>query len=313
METEINVSAAQLFEYAIEAYLKKRGIPDVYSNRDFDGEIFNLPSIAERILRMYREGVPTGESPGWSNLEEFYRPCRGQWTVVTGIPRHGKSEWLDALLVNLIQKSGWKIGIFSPENHPLEFHSKKLIEKFSGFPMSEGPSQRLSERDLQFCIRHLEEHLFLLDPEEDHLSVDSMLDMARFLKLKRGIDGFVIDPWNELDHTRPPYETETDYVGRQLTKIRRFARRENVHVWIVAHPAKLYRDKEGAYPVPTLYDISGSAHWANKADFGIVVWRDLKQEFSNTEIHIQKCRFRWFGKLGMAELKWEPVTGRYTQ
>lgn len=308
---EEQIRSNQLFEIAIEAYLKQRGIPDVYQDRDFSGEIFTLADIRERILRMYREGVPAGEYPGWRNLEEFYRPCRGQWTVVTGIPRHGKSEWLDALLVNLIKKSGWKIGMFSPENHPLEYHSKKLIEKFSEFPLSEGLHDRITERDLEFCISKLSEKIFMLDPEDNYLTVEAMLDMARFLKLKRGIDGFVIDPWNELDHTRPAFETETDYVGRQLTKIRRFARRENIHIWIVAHPAKLYRDKEGRYPVPTLYDISGSSHWANKSDFGIVVWRDLNEEYSPTQIHVQKCRFRWFGKIGLAELKWEPVTGTY--
>lgn len=305
------IGASQLFEAAIEAYLKKRGVPDVYSDRDFDGEIFQMEGLRARILRMYREGIPTGENPGWSGLEPYYRPCRGQWTVVTGIPRHGKSEWLDALIINLIRLSSWKIGIFSPENYPLEYHSKKLIEKYSGFPMHEGPNERLSEGDLSFCINALDHKLFLLDPEDDHMNVDSMLDMARFLKLKKGIDGFVIDPWNELDHTRPPFETETDYIGRQLTKVRRFARKENIHVWVVAHPAKLYRDKEGKYPVPTLYDISGSAHWANKADFAIVVWRDISQDYSPTQVHVQKCRFRWFGQTGCAELRWDHVSGRY--
>jgi len=261
---------------------------------------------------MYHQGIPSGENPGWSKLEPFYRPSRGQWSVVTGIPRHGKSEWLDALLVNLIKKSGWKIGMYSPENHPLEYHTKKLIEKFSGWPLSEGPTERLSESDLDFCLNSLEDKLFLLDPEDGHLTVDAMLEMARYLKLRKGIDGFVIDPWNELDHTRPPYETETDYIARQLTKIRRFARKENIHVWIVAHPAKLYRDKEGKYPVPTLYDISGSAHWANKSDFGIVIWRDLNEQYSSTQVHVQKCRFRWFGQIGMCELNWEPVCGTYS-
>ena len=138
-----------------------------------------------------------------------------------------------------------------------------------------------------------------------------MLDMARWLKLKKGIDGFVMDPWNELDHTRPIYETETDYVGRQLTKVRRFARKENIHIWIVAHPAKMYPKEDGTYRVPNVYDVSGSAHWANKSDFAITVWRDLSQEYSLTQVHVQKCRFRWFGQIGLAQLKWEPVAGRY--
>jgi twinkle protein len=55
----------------------------------------------------------------------------GQFTVVTGWPGSGKSEWLDALLVNLT-KSGWKFAIFSPENQPTELHIAKLLEKIAG-------------------------------------------------------------------------------------------------------------------------------------------------------------------------------------
>lgn len=46
----------------------------------------------------------------------------------------------------------------------------------------------------------------------------------------------------------------------------------SVHVWLVAHPKQLSAWKGAA---PTLYDISGSAHFNNKADVGMVVHRDL--------------------------------------
>ena len=86
---------------------------------------------------------------------------------------------------------------------------------------------------------------------------------------------------------------------------------KGVHVWIVAHPAKLYREKDGRYPVPTLYDISGSAHWRNKTDNGLCVWRDFASEQSAVEVHVQKVRFRQVGKLGMAELHFDHVTHTY--
>jgi twinkle protein len=56
--------------------------------------------------------------------------------------------------------------------------------------------------------------------------------------------------------------TETEFISQVLKRIRVFARQRGVHVWVVIHPAKLYRnDKSGKYPVPTLYDCAGSAHW----------------------------------------------------
>ena len=45
----------------------------------------------------------------------------------------------------------------------------------------------------------------------------------------------------------------------------------DVHVWFVAHPRQM-RDWKGE--PPTMYDISGSAHFINKADNGVVVHRN---------------------------------------
>jgi twinkle protein len=86
--------------------------------------------------------------------------------------------------------------------------------------------------------------------------------------------------------------------------MRQFARHHGIHLWVVAHPAKLYREKDGTYPVPTLYDISGSAHWRNKADNGLCVWRDFKNDQAAVEVHIQKIRFRQIGRIGVAKLQY---------
>lgn len=90
-----------------------------------------------------------------------------------------------------------------------------------------------------------------------------------------GIRGLVIDPYNELDHQRPVHMNETEYVSQMLTKIKRFAQHNDVHVWFVAHPRQLQGWKGEP---PNLYDISGSAHFINKADNGIVIHRNRDPE-----------------------------------
>lgn len=86
-----------------------------------------------------------------------------------------------------------------------------------------------------------------------------------------GIRGLVIDPYNELDHRRPAHQLETEYVSQMLTKIKRFAQHHDVHVWFVAHPKQL---REWKGQAPNLYDISGSAHFINKCDNGVVIHRN---------------------------------------
>jgi twinkle protein len=93
--------------------------------------------------------------------------------------------------------------------------------------------------------------------------------------------------------------------------LKRFARNHGVHLWVIAHPNKMQTGKDNKIAVPSLYDISGSANWANKADNGIVVHRsdDIADA---TEIWVKKVRFKHVGKRGMTTLKYNKTTGRYS-
>jgi hypothetical protein len=95
--------------------------------------------------------------------------------------------------------------------------------------------------------------------------------------MRHGINGLVIDPYNEIEHRRPPNMTETEYVSEMLGKVKRFAVNHDVHVWFVAHPVKM-QPQNGKMPVPTLYDISGSANWTNKPDVGLVVHPQFRNQ-----------------------------------
>ena len=102
--------------------------------------------------------------------------------------------------------------------------------------------------------------------------------------------GIVLDPWNTLDHQRGGMN-ETDYISMILTEVTKLARSADAHIWLVVHPAKLYKNKDGTRPIPTPYDISGSAHWYNKADNIITVHRNQGDGLQDVEIHVQKVRF----------------------
>jgi len=95
------------------------------------------------------------------------------------------------------------------------------------------------------------------------------------------------------------------------TKIKRFAQHHDCHVWFVAHPKQLQNWKGEA---PGLYDISGSAHFVNKADNGIVVHRNSNPDtgpLDQVNILIRKVRNKAAGKIGESILKYDRVTGRY--
>jgi twinkle protein len=78
----------------------------------------------------------------------------------------------------------------------------------------------------------------------------------------------------------------------------------------MAHPTKLHKNKDGVIEPPTLYDISGSAHFFNKADFGIVVHRDRPN--NTVLVSVEKVKFRHLGECGTATFKYNINNGRYS-
>jgi len=262
------------------------------------------------IQRHYSGEVERGVSTGWANVDKYYTVLPGEWTVVTGIPGHGKSEWLDALAMNIAKQHGWTFGVFSPENHPPVYHTTKLVEKYVGKPFHDGPTERVSAKELHGAMEFIDAHFTYMMPEAPTL--ETLLEQASQLVVRKGIKGLIIDPWNEIEHQFSNRETETLYISTALTKIRRFCWTHGVHAWIVAHPAKLYKDKDATeYPVPTPYDIAGSAHWRNKADNAIAIYRRMQDGPQPVEVHVQKIRKKSVGQVGMIEMRYDRLTGRY--
>lgn len=270
----------------------------------------SVKDFADEVHQHYLHGRIAALSTGWRRVDENYTVLPGEWTLVTGIPGHGKSEWLDALTVNLARDHGWRFAVYSAENMPVSEHLEKLAEKYVGKPFESGRTERMTSADLDRALSWLAEHYTVLLPETP--SPDALLAQCRQLVTQRGINGIVLDPWNEIEHQFDDKTTETKYISETLSVFRRFARNHNVHLWIVAHPRMLMPRKDSdKEPVPTPYQIAGSAHWNNKADNIITVWRDRASDGQEVEIHVQKVRKKRVGRVGIALLRYDRVTGRY--
>ena len=271
--------------------------------------VFSINDIEDDINNMLEFGMIKGEPTGWDSVNGLYTPAPGQWTLVTGIPSMGKSEWLDAMAVNIAENAGWVFGVCSPENQPISWHAAKLIKKRMGERLVAG---RVNAAKFHEAKGWLNEHFHFIMPEEPTL--DAVLAKAKVLVRRHGMKGLIIDPYNELDHTkRKDGVNETEYVSTFLTQMRKFARENSIHIWLVAHPAKLMKEKNGEYPVPDGYTVSGSAHFYNKADNIIAVHRDVRNPQAPTEVHVQKIRSRWLGRRGTAFLQWQSNSGRFRE
>ena len=139
-----------------------------------------------------------------------------------------------------------------------------------GARIDNGPGLPLvTDAQLEEADRWIDEHfVFIVPSDDDFTNLAWVLDKAAAAVIRYGARMVVIDPWNELDHDRPHDMSLTEYTGRAIKEFKRLAKALDVHVMVVAHPTKLPAGEK-----PGLYSISDSAHWANKPDAGIVIWK----------------------------------------
>ncbi len=216
------------------------------------------------------------------------------------IPTHN-SEHLDQVLIELNIDYDLKGAYFSPENWPTEVHIIKIVEKIVGQSFWD-----ISINEINQIKSWVNERMFWTYPR-DGFNLQNVLDHIRKSVLRYGINWYVLDPWNKLDHqyTGP----ETKYISESLDIISNFNKQNNVHGFLIAHPTKMSKDKEtDTYEVPNLYSISGSAHFFNKADLG---WTVYKKAQGQTEVHVQKVKQKYWGEVGMINYLWDQKTGRY--
>lgn len=290
-----------LMKYDLEAVMKC-----VADAKEFPiNGVFSAKDINKEIDDYYYNGLPKGDTIGLPEFDELLKFHKGYITTITGIPNMGKSEILDFICVRLNIVSGWKFAMYSPENHPLELHFSKFAEKFIGKTFNKNDPNRMSKEELDMVKTHFDNNFFFIKPEED-FTLDNILNSVKILIRRNGINAFIIDAWNKVDHKYT--SNETQYISKELDKLAMFCEINNVHLFLVAHPTKLKKEPSGAWEVPTLYSINGSANFFNKTSNGLSIGRDGD---GLTDIYIQKVKFKHWGQQGMVKWSWNRVNGRY--
>lgn len=267
--------------------------------------VFTISDFEQPLDALFEHGWQKGVTIGHENFDRLCSFETKRLCIVTGIPGSGKSEFIDEIAERLNIRYGWRFAYFSPENAPLAYHASKLIEKFTGKRFNR---QTLTDSEYKQVKERLEQDFFFISPTDD-FRLDNILEKAKFLVRRKGIKALVIDPFNRLESEQGT-RNETQYISELLDRLTNFAQRNDILIILMAHPTKQPKNKDGVIEAPTLYDISGSANFFNKADFGIVVHRNRIE--NNVEVHIQKVKFRHLGECGTALFKYNLNNGRYT-
>jgi len=268
--------------------------------------VFTIDDVWEGIEDIYNNGLPSGAKTGDKLFDDHLGLMPGEMTMVTGIPGHGKSIYLDQISLRLCLKENWTFAICSPESYPIAFYYTRLIKRLIGKKFSKN---NISPALLQECRQWLKSRYHLIAPPQGY-DLDEILDKARLLVLKKGIKCLIIDPWNRIESNMPNGYNPIKWVQERLDKIIRFNQQNGVHTFLVAHPTKMAKLKDSQnYTVPTLYSISGSADFFNMTQNGLTVY--FNAETTKTEIHFQKVKWEHLGKVGMVEYTYHEENARF--
>lgn len=277
------------------------------SAKDFPMKgVFSIDDCWDEIQDIYDNGLPTGAKTGDSQLDKHLGFMSGELTMVTGIPGHGKSIYLDQVSLGLCLFSDWRFGACSPESHPMAFYFTRLIKRLLGKKFS---NRNIDKQELGSAREWIKDRYHLIKPEEGY-TLDSILEAARILVLRKGIMGLILDPWNRIENTKPSGMSDGEWIISCLVKIIDFAQKTGVHVFLVAHPTKMPKTADGSnYLVPNLYSISGSAHFFNMTQNGFTIFKNVVTGM--TEVHIQKVKWEHLGETGVIEYLYYPDNARF--
>jgi len=243
---------------------------------------------------------------------------KGTLGIYTGYASSGKSEFVENVMIDMLKYHNWNFGIFSPE-HPRRILANRLIQKYFEQPINEVNKNHIAK---QRVMEELNNKISIVDSEDIDRSDDKwLMKMVEEAYAEYNIDAFVIDAYNTIQHDMDAHANETNYIGDFLERLKKLAKRLDIHIAIVAHPKKpsnysakvpkntadikeLSRIRDNV-PIPTLYDISSSSNWWNKADYGVVVFR----KFDVTNIIIQKVKTHYHGKEGVSVFRFNTSNG----
>ncbi len=279
---------------------------------------FKVEDLEDDIYRLYDNGLPETIYPKsiwFEGLESIFSVMRGHLVTGTGIPSHGKSNFTDWYVLNLLQDYDMKASWFSPEHHPMELHQTNLIQKYTGKPFfsSMDGIERVTRKDIAKYKKWANEKIYLTAPEQNESPTWNWL----FEKFKEqmynfGIDIFVIDAFNKVLFDK---EGENrNLINEVLTRLTSFAQQNNVIIFLIAHPTKMRKNDDGVYDIPNLYNVSGSADFRNQTHDGFCIYRIFEdaQNAAETKFVNLKTKFSFQGEIGqMKSFNYHIPSGRY--
>lgn len=293
-----------------EIDVKKEFIDEKEGNYRVEDVVYGI-DVKDKALLINQNGFDKVMGVGIKELDYLFKPKRGEITLLTGIGNYGKTAWQKSQLLSRIIIFGEKIATFSPEDTPAEEYFHDYVEMLLGCECTPFNPNRPANDIYEAAYDYISKHIFYISAEM--LSPTPQYIKEKFLELivQEKVDFCCIDPFNQMTNDYKGFGGRTDkYLETLLADFSRFAKKNDVYFWVIAHPKLMERDRSGNYKCPDVFDVNDGAMWNNKMDNITVYHRPFAQTDPSSplaEFHSKKIKKKSVGRKGfiMVEYIWE--------
>lgn len=270
--------------------------------------------IREVLMGHFDHGYSIGYGPHTDR--HFMLTGEGGLIVVTGRPNHGKTDWMRSTLTRLILQQDKKVCFLSFEEPNKRKHVRRIVEVAFDTNHTEDIPSKLQDDILDTLDQRIVNlHLTFTAPTPTNI----IRQCNRLQRQGFAMDFLYIDPYLFIQ-SEDASESETQQIKHILTILQGWAREHHIWVIVVAHPRKLIKDGTSEFEEVDEYTISGSAHWANLADYLLSVKRTFpggitdagSQSPSFTVVNMLKVRDQTICHTGRMYFLRHP-SGRYEE
>ncbi len=218
------------------------------------------------------------------NGKDLFRLFKGGLSVVSGITNHGKTNFLFWMLAQLIEEYGLKVGLGTFEDEYWE----DIVPWYGDYLFGTDKPDNWEDLTNDWMQENFRIISYQIEPLTEQASIEWYLQQCQAAIGRYGLDVFVLDPWNKIQHKRGKGEAETDYIGRALAEVKNFAMVNHVAMVVTCHPTK-ETHAGGTVHIPNITQLHGSMNWGNGSDHVAIVFRpDLTK--TTTCISLQKVK-----------------------
>ena len=274
-------------------------------------DIITVEQRRKEVIDVLHGKYDHGYSVGYGPLTDriFHPTDTGGLIIMTGMPNSGKTDFLNDLTSRIMRDTERFVCYLSFEVPDKDKHIAHLVHLLLG----KANTTDYTDEQLTPYIDFLNTHMIHLDMHEVPPTPGNILHRADLVRRRQPLKYLVIDPYLFVEAQNGKAETETQRIKSMLTRFQSWGREHHIWVVIVAHPRSLKKiDGKNEMEDINMYTISGSANWANLADFILSITRVNEPNRAFTRLDVLKVRDQELCRTGTVYYTRQPC-GRYEE